>query len=321
MADEVVVEEAQQLRQQGKLVVGLASEGADIRAGAVVPGPDQKMPLRIRQAEETGDGPIRVPRPVHPAGDRIHRHVRPHALTISVGAERRRGEIRIVGQPFLLEGELVDEVGHVKIVEVLADRRAQQRAIPVLVDLRRTAQMRVLVVGEPAEQLASIMVKRDHQLVVGLGEPVQQKAARIVVLAIGVPDREQRCDGLYRRMAGASGKVGSGTDIRNAGRTDGAVRPALPDDPVDDLAVVVALLRRTEAFAHTEGCSGPPHVDHDDGIAARYKEIAVAAGGDARLGGFRRVGSQGEAPVVWRENRNRRQAVPRSSHRRVRRGR
>ena len=76
--------------------------------------------------------------------------------------------------------------------------------------------MRILVIGELAEQLAAVVVERDHQLVVGLGEPVEQHAAGIVVIAVRIPDREQRRDRLDRGMAGAREKVGRGADIGDA---------------------------------------------------------------------------------------------------------
>ena len=161
---------------------------------------------------------------------------------------------------------------------------AQQRAVGILVDRLRPGEARVAEIGIVREEVASIVIERDHELVVARREPVQQHAARIEMIDIGVPDRKQRRDRLHAGMAGAGQEQGGGAEIGDAGRADDTVRPGLRDDPLGDLAIVFALGRRAEAVARAEARAGAAHVDHDERIAAGNEEVAVFRGVRRGLG-------------------------------------
>ena len=103
----------------------------------------------------------------------------------------------------------------------------QQLAVGILVDRRRPVEVRILEIGELRQQVAPIMVERDHQLVVARGEPIEQHAARIVVIAVGVPDREQRRDRLDGRMPGA-GEEGRRRRRDTRCRSSRSARPTSP---------------------------------------------------------------------------------------------
>ena len=197
-----------------------------------------------------------------------------------------------------------------KLLRCSATAARSEAALRIVVDRLRPIEVGVLEIGELAQQIAPVLIERDHQLVVGLGEAVEQQAARIVVIGIGVPHRKQRRDGLHRRVAGARQEVRRRADVGDAGRADRSVGPRLPHDPIGDLAIVVALGRRAEAVARAEAGAGAAHVADDDGIAARHEQIAPLAGVGARLRRRRRAGLQLEAPVVGREDQDRRQPGP-----------
>ena len=124
---------------------------------------------------------------------------------------------------------------------MLGDRRTHEAALRIVIDGLRPIEVGVLEIRELAQQIAAILIERDHQLVVGLGQAVEQQPAGIVVVGIGVPHGKQRRDGLHRGVAGAGEKVGCGADVGDARRPDRPVGPRLPHDPIGDLAVVLAL--------------------------------------------------------------------------------
>jgi hypothetical protein len=197
----------------------------------------------------------------------------------------------------------------VKIAEVLAQRGLEQHTVAILVDRRRPVQIRILVVRELAEELAAAVVERDHQLVVGFRQPVEQQAAGIVMIAVRIPHREQRRDRLHSRMAGAGEKIGGRADVGDARGAHRAVRPTLRHDPVDDLAIIVALFRRPEPLSYAERRPGAAHVHDDQCITARHEEVAVAPRADGRLRRRRSAAAQREASIVGREADNRRQGL------------
>ena len=85
--------------------------------------------------------------------------------------------------------EFSDEGRHAEVRNMLAHRRVPCVAARILIDRRRTRQVRVLEIGELAEQVAPVVIQCHHQRVIGLGQPVQQQPARVVVVDVGVPHR------------------------------------------------------------------------------------------------------------------------------------
>jgi len=121
-------------------------------------------------------------------------------------------------------------------------RRVALATLGVVIDRRRAGEARVFEIGELAEQVAPVVVERDHQRVVGLRQPVQQQPAGIIVVDIGVPHRGERRDRTHRGVAATGDKVTGGADIGDAGRADSSVRPGLFNHPLDDLGVILPLL-------------------------------------------------------------------------------
>jgi hypothetical protein len=197
---------------------------------------------------------------------------------VSIGAEGRRAEARVVGQAVVGEAELGDEIRHVEIAEMLRHRSLDERATAVLVDGLRAGEAGILEVGVVGEEVAPVVVQCDHQRVVIGRKPVQQHPARVEVVDIGVPHGEERRHRLDRRMARAGEKEGGCAEIGDAGRADDAGRPGLGDDPLGDLAIVVAFGRRAETVTRAEARPGAAHVDDDEGIAARNEEVTVLCG-------------------------------------------
>ncbi len=304
---EIVVEEAQDLGEERELRIGCGTPGRDIGPRAVVPGAEQQMPLLVGQGQEARDRAVGIAGAVHPAGDRVDRDIGAGAGGVAVGAEGARAELGIVGERVVLEAELGDEVGHMEIAEMLVHRFAAEGAVVILVDRLRAHEIRVLEIGEFRQHLAAVVVERDHQLVIGLGELGQQQPAGEIMVAPGVPDGEERGDRLDRGMAGAGEEIAGGADIGDAGRADRAVRPGLRHDPVGDLAEILALGRRAEAVARAEAGAGAAHVDDDHGIAARHEHVAILAGIGARLRACRRAVPQLEAAVIGGEDQDGRQ--------------
>ena len=183
---------------------------------------------------------------------------------------------------------------------------AGERAVAVLVDRLRAQQRRIGEVGELLAQVAAVVVEREHQLVVDQRQPLDQHAARIVVVGPGVPDREQRRDRLDRRMAGARQEVAGRAEIGDAGRADPAVAPRLGDDPVGDRLVVGALARRPEKIAGAEAGAGAARIDHHHRIAARHEHVAIAIAVGRRLDVA--AGRHLEPPHIGREDQDGRPA-------------
>ncbi|MNV42156.1 hypothetical protein D3C71_1338180 [compost metagenome] len=175
----------------------------------------------------------------------------------------------------------------------------QQFAFRVFVYRLRPFKVRVCVVDEPVQHVASVMVQGDHQVVVALRQRLELHAARKVIVGVGVPYRKQRGDGLHRWVAGAGQKIRGGPQVRDAGGAHNAAGPRLRDDPLHHFAAVVAFARRAEAVARAETCARAAHVDHDDGVSTRHEVIP-------ELGGIGRafadpVRVKLEAAVVRRE--------------------
>ena len=91
---------------------------------------------------------------------------------------------------------------------MLADGRPAERAVAVLVDGLRAGEVGIVEIGLPCQHVAAVVVEPDHEVVVALGQLVQQDAAGIEMVDAGVPDREERRDRLDRRMAGAGEETG-----------------------------------------------------------------------------------------------------------------
>jgi hypothetical protein len=142
------------------------------------------------------------------------------------------------------------------------------------------------------------VVERNHELVIVRREPVQQHAARVEMVHIGVPHREKRGDGFDRGMARADEEQSCGAEIGYAGRPDRAVGPRLARDPLRDLATVLPLDGRAEAVARAEARPRAAHIDDHERVAARDKEVAVLCGIWRVFGTRRRAVLQREAPVV-----------------------
>ena len=189
---------------------------------------------------------------------------------------------------------------------MLLHRGLNQRAV-VAIDGLRTREARILEVGDLCQNIAPVMIESDHQLVVVCGQSIEQNTARVEVVDIGVPNREQWRDRLDGRMSGAGQKQRGGTEIRDSGRTDRAIGPWLRDDPIRDFAEVLAFGRRPEAVARPEARAGAAHIDDDERVAARHEEIAILRGIRRILGAGRRAGLQREAPVRGGQNEDRRQ--------------
>ena len=268
------------------------------------------MPLRIGKREEAGDAAVGVTGPVVPARDRVDRDIRLDVRAVAVRAEGGRRDGRIGGERVVLETELANELRHAKVALMLGHGRASETAFRIVIDGLRSIEVGVLEIGKLAQEIAPVLIERDHQLVVGLGETVEQQPARIVVIGIGVPHGKQRRDGLHRGVAGARQEVRCGADVGDARRADRPVGPRLPHDPIGDLAIVLTLRRRAEAVAHAEAGAGAAHVANDHGIAARDEQIAPLAGVGARLRRRRGTGPQLEAPVIGRQDQKRRQLGP-----------
>ena len=305
---EILVEEAQHLGQHAEPGLHALAPRRDIDPGAVVPRSQQEMAMPAGERQEADDRAVGEAGSVHPPGDRVDRQVLADRLGVAAGAERLGAEARIVGQAVVTETELGDEIRHAEVAAMLGDRGAAEGPVGVVVDRLRPGEGRVAEVGELAQEVAAVVVERDHQLVVVPGELVHEHATRIVVVAPRVPDREQRRDRLDRRMAGRREKGGRRPDVGDARRPDLPVRPWLADDPVRDLAAVLALRWRSEALAGAEAGAGSAHVDDDQRVAARDQEVAKPTGPGARLDGA--VGqADREAPIVGREKQDRRPAV------------
>ena len=263
----------------------------------------------IGERAVAGDGAIGEAGPVHPARNRVDRHVRRDVGGVMVGAEGVRPEGRIVGQPVVGEGKLADEVRHVEIAEMFAHRCAAERAVGVLVDRLRAGKVGIVEIGLVRQHVAAVMVEPDHDVVVARRQLVQKDAARIEVIDPGVPDREERRDRLDRRMAGTGEETGGRAEIGNPGRADGAVRPGLGDDPVGDLAEILALGGRAETVAGAEAGAGAAHVDHHHRIAARHEGVAVACRVGAGLGVGGGPVPQREPAVIGRQDQDGGKAV------------
>jgi hypothetical protein len=274
---QVLIEEAQHLRQNAEARFDGVAKWRYIGTGAVVPWAEQEMLAFVRKREEARDRAVGKARPVHPARDRVDRNIRADAVGVVIGAERRRAEARIVRQPVVRETKFRDEIRHVKIAEMLLHRRPDQRAV-IAIDRLRAGEARILEVGDLGQNIAPVMIETDHQLIVICRQPIEQNAARVEVIDVGVPHREQRRDRLDGRMACAGKKQRGGTEIRDSGRTDHAIGPRLRDDPVRDFAIVLPLGRGPEAVAGPKAGAGAAHIDDDERIAARHEEIAILRG-------------------------------------------
>ena len=191
-------------------------------------GPSSRCRLAIGKREEAGDAAVGVAGAVVPARDGVDRNVRIDAGAVAIGAEGGRRDGRIGGQRVVLEAELADELGHAEVALMLGHGRASETAFRIVIDGLRPIEVGVLEIRKLAQEIAPVLIERNHQLVVGLGEAVEQQPARIVVVGIGVPHRKQRRDGLHRRVAGARQEVRRRADIGDARRADRPVGPRLP---------------------------------------------------------------------------------------------
>jgi hypothetical protein len=137
-------------------------------------------------------------------------------------------------------------------------------------------EARILAIGKLAQKIAPVVVESDHERVIGLGQPVQQQTARIVMVDIGVPYRRKRRDCADRRIPRAGEEVAGGDNIGDAGCTEPAVGPRLGDNPIGNAGVVVALSEGTEAVTRAETGAGAAHIDRDQRIASRHEQVAPA---------------------------------------------
>ena len=90
-------------------------------------------------------------------------------------------------------------------------------AVAILVDRLRTLERRVAEIAEVLDEVAPVVVERHHQRVIGLDQPIEQNAARIIMVPVGVPHGEQRRDRLHSRMASAGEEIGRRAHVRDAG--------------------------------------------------------------------------------------------------------
>ena len=244
-AGEMLVEETQHFAQHGEFRLLLRSPRRGVDARAVVPRAQQHAAFRIGQGQEPRQRAVGVARAVHPAGDGIDRDVARDLVEIVVGAERGAGEGRIVGQRIVAAFELGDEVGHAEVREMLLHRRAGERTVLVRIDRHRPEQRGIGEVAELVAKIAPVVIERQHQFVVGERQPLDQHAARIIVVGPGVPHGEQGRDRLHCLVAGAGKEIAGRAEVGDAGGADRTVAPRLGHDPVGDRLVVGALARAT----------------------------------------------------------------------------
>src|SRR5579871_480099 len=248
-AEEIGVEEAQHFAKPGKFDLDRLAPGRTIDARAMIPGAEQEMARIVLLREIARDRTVHVARTIEPARDRQDGHIGSNSVRDRVGAERGGTKLGIVRQPLLAKAKLRHEIGLAEVAEMLPHSLIQQHTVEILIDRLRAFEVGIVEVGKLLENIAAIMIEGDHQLVIDLCERLQLDAAGKIVVAVGVPDGRQRRNGLDRAMAGGREKVGSGADIGNAGRANGAVRPGLGHDPVGNLARILALARRAETVA------------------------------------------------------------------------
>ena len=194
--------------------------------------------------------------------------------------------IRIVAQTGIAEPEFSQEIVGVEVGEVFGDRGVALLPVRIVVDRRRAVVTWVGKVGKLLQRLAVVMVQRIGDRAIGSRQVIQQQAAEVEVIGIGVPDREGRDDRPDRRMAGGGKEVRRSADIGYAGRADRAVRPGLRHQPVRELAVILALPRRAKSITRPGGSAGAAHVGDHHRVAVWHEIVAnipgVRAGLDLR---------------------------------------
>ena len=303
VAEDVLVEEAEGLGQHLEARAGAVALGADMGAGAVVPGAEEQALVGCGQRVEAADGARGVAGAVHPAADAVVRQGGRHAGEVGLGGHGGGGEGRVVAEGGAAEAELGDEVGDVEVGGVLVEGCGQEGAVGVFVHGGGAGEAGAAEIGVVAEGVAVVAVERlDHAAVAAEHAGVEEPAG-VEHVAPGVPDGADGHHGADGGVREGGGEVGGGADIGDAGDAHGTGGPGLPRDPVDDVVVVEPFLGGAHAGAGAEGRAGAAGVDGDDGVATGGKEIPVLgdAGGCLGIG----TGCEGEAAAIGGEEQDR----------------
>ena len=160
---------------------------------------------------------------------------------------------------------------------MLCHRSRDQRTGRIFVYRLRTKIVRACIVFIILEIGPLIQIETFHQVIINPGQRGALHATWKIVVRVRIPDRKQRCDGLYRPMARGCQKVRSRAKIGNTRRTDNTIGPFLTDHPIGNLGAIKALRGGAKPVSCSKTGTGTAHIDHDDGISAWHKIIAEFA--------------------------------------------